>query len=809
MMSFCPHCGAEAPVEARFCMRCGKERSPQFPPPATPTALDQPLPPVPATPPPPARPPADPPDTAPLPPPPLPPPARPPGRTGPSPLGAFFGRALRGDWAGAAQAALWPVGLLLIGAVALAVPGYGQRADADDFVGFGDRLRIALTALMHGLGGTFEVTAVDGGGSAPFDSASSGASASGSLDLFMPPLLVPVLWCVALLIGVRMLRTRVLLAQRPDASWAPPPARTLGPETAVRVGLLAMAGTVVLGLFGQPTVQQVAFHTAPFLVALCTLALGAGVTVAVFQRDDIARWLAVRPAVRAVSRALGSAVRAMAWVLPLVLVAAFVVGIVTDDGRGGGVDDTTDDATDGGAVAGIVLLALYLPNLALTGLGFVWGAPAEIDLRGTGLGGGRYEHDTYGLGQLRDDAGTGALIGVLAFGLALALLVGVLIARRSRDRRERYLGGGLFVVLLLVLGAVSGFSVRTSGGLTDGSALGRTGTGGLGLTELLLFGLLWVGGAVVVAPSLLRLAGLGRGPGGEEGGATAPPAADQAAATGAHELPPVGDLADAPTRTSSVLPPPPPGAHDPYAGRPVPPPPAPVRDAHGRASVWIATLLGAFVIGGGAVAGVLLLRDDGGADDAKDDLPVAARTDRPPSAAPPAPAPTPTAAPGSPTPSATAPAAAPAGYRQVVDPKGFTFAVPAAWSRTGVKNGSQITYSGGSDRERYLVGVIPMAPYTSYGNFLNLEKHLQADPKKTGYQRIRLEPNTFQGRSGALWEYTYRDGNGRTVHGIDQSYIAADGTEYAIFLTGADADWGTLGETYRIGLDSWRLTAPE
>ncbi|MZD10728.1 zinc-ribbon domain-containing protein, partial [Streptomyces sp. SID5785] len=45
MASHCPHCGAEAPEEARFCMRCGRERSsPQGdsgaapPPPAAPPA---------------------------------------------------------------------------------------------------------------------------------------------------------------------------------------------------------------------------------------------------------------------------------------------------------------------------------------------------------------------------------------------------------------------------------------------------------------------------------------------------------------------------------------------------------------------------------------------------------------------------------------------------------------------------------------------------------------------------------------------------------------------------------------------------
>ncbi|MEU6845240.1 zinc ribbon domain-containing protein [Streptomyces sp. NPDC046716] len=771
MTSFCPHCGAEAPAEARFCMRCGKERSPEFPPPATPTALDQPLPPVPDTPPPPTYrpPPAH--------------PAPPPGPTGPSPVGAFFGRAFRGDWAGAAQAALWPVGLLLIGAVALAIPGYGQHADAgsEEFVGFGARLRIALTALMHGLGGSFGVSAVSGG-SSPFDSASD-TSAGGSIDLFMPPLLVPVLWCVALLVGVRMLRTRTLAAKGAEAPWGPPPARTLGLETAVRVGLLAMAGTVVLALFGQPTVQQVSFHTSPLLVALCTLALGTVVTAAVFQRSDLAQWLAVRPGAAAASRAFGSAVRAMAWVLPLVLVAGFVVGIVADDGQDGG---DVDSATGGSVTAGIVLLALYLPNLALTGLGFVWGAPVEADLRGSGLVGSRYEHDTYGLGQLGDDVNTGAVIGVLAFGLVLALLVGVLIARRSRDRRELYLGGGFFYALLLVLCAVSGFSVTTSGGLTDELSFGGTGEGGLNMPELLLFGLLWVGGGVFLAPYLLRLGGSGPGPVGAPGAAPF--------ATGAQEPPPVVDFAAEPTRTGSVLPPP-------------LPPPVPARQPDRRVAVWAATLLAALVVGGGAAAGVLLLRDDGdgGTDDARDDTPVAVETAQTPSPTTATPTPTPTVTPDIATPSATTPAV-PTGYRRVVDPQGFSFAVPGTWSRTGVKNGSQITYSGGTGQEKYLVGVIPMAPYTSYENLRNLEKHAEEDPKKTGYQRIRLEPNTFQGRPGALWEYTYEDESGRLLHGIDQSYIAADGTEYAIFLTGRDDSWAGLRETYRIGLDSWRLT---
>ncbi|MFZ3559176.1 zinc ribbon domain-containing protein [Streptomyces sp. BH055] len=723
--SNCPHCGAASPDEARFCMSCGQERRP--------AAQAGPVPP---------RPPAPP--TVP------PPPAHPPEPAGPSAVGAFFGRALRGDWPGAAQAALWPVGLLLVGAVGLAIPSYGQNADDGDFVGFGDRMRIALAVLMHGLGGSFEVRSRSRGSSIDAVSGSASGSIGGSISVSMPPLLVAVLWSVALLIGVRMLRTRMLDTHAATAAWAPRPDRTLGLEVAVRVGLLAMAGTVVLALFGQPEIQQVEFVSAPFMVALCTLALGVIVTVGVFQRADIAEWLTVRPGVALASRAFGSAVRATAWVLPLALVAAFVVGAVAGNGDGFDSSDTDDASDAGGTAGGIVLLLLCLPNVAVTALGFLWGAPLQAQARGSGLaGGGTYEKESFGWGQLGDKAGTGAVVGVAAAGLLLALLVGCVIARRSRERREMFLGGGFFYVLLLILAAVGGLAAEGSGGLAgDVLADGRV-EAGLGMPELLLFGLLWVGCGVLAAPYLLRLMALD-------------------------------------------------------AGRR-----APV-DRRG-VGVWVGTVVGAFVIGGGAAAGVLLLQDAGngkgdGGSSAKDDKPVAAASTAGPSASP---SPSASASDPSSAPASTAasvPATVPAGYHRVTDSLGFTFAVPDAWSRQGVENGSQVTYAGSTGLAHYLVGVIPNADYTSYGNLLNMEKHAQADKDKANYQRVRLERNTFKGRPGARWEYTYENGAGQTLHCVDQSYIGADGTEYAILLTVNDDVWAESEEIYRVGLDTWRLT---
>ncbi|MHB9759505.1 hypothetical protein ACYBSK_34440 [Streptomyces sp. BYX5S] len=249
-----------------------------------------------------------------------------------------------------------------------------------------------------------------------------------------------------------------------------------------------------------------------------------------------------------------------------------------------------------------------------------------------------------------------------------------------------------------------------------------------------------------------------------------------------------------------------------YAQTPSQPyPPSPPHHT-GRVGLWVATLVGAVVIGGGAAAGVLLLQGDGdggsGADQkpAKDDRPVAAASEDP------APAPTTTVtATSTPTPTptvaATRPApSAPPGYHQVTDELGFTFAVPDVWYRQGVENGSQVTYAGSTGQEHYLVGVIPNAPYTSYGNLLNMEKHAEADEDKANYRRLRLERNTFQGRPGALWEYTYENAAGQTVHCVDQSYVAADGTEYAILLTVNDDVWEESEEIYRVGLDTWRLT---
>ncbi|WP_203645808.1 hypothetical protein, partial [Streptomyces sp. SID14478] len=703
-----------------------------------------------------------------------------PGPAQPSAVGQFFGRALRGDWAGAGQAALWPVGLLLIAAFALAVPSYGQDPD-DVMVGYTDRMRLALASLLQGLGGSLKISggsgspSVYGGG---FDSASSG-----SASVSVIPLLVTLAWIVALVIGVRMLRVRLYARTVPGA----PGGATAGLEAAVRVALLVTGATLVLALIGQPEIQGSSLSTGPFVTALCTLALALAVAGGVLYADDLRHRVAgAHPGAGMTVRAFGTAVRALGWVLAAAAVLGFLgLAFFGDDGGNSPSDVADSSDFDGSDAAALGAFLMLLPNLALAVLGLCWGAPLQAEGRGSSsFGGGGYEKESFGLSRLGDELGSGALVYALAVGLLCALLVGVLTVRRSLDRREQLLSAGLFFGLFLLLAGVGGLGAEGSGDFALFGSGGGSIELGLSVPDALLFGLLWVGGAAFAAPYLMQLVGVG-------------PFAAPGPVPPPVPAPPVAYPYDS--------------VYDPHTVHLAPRPPAGPPGSPRRVGIWVGTVAGAFVIGGGAAAGVLLLQDDGGdkTKDAKDDRPVAARTqpsDTPsPAPSSPSSAPPPTAAP---TPTATV-AEVPAGYHQVVDEKGFSFVVPDVWNRVGVKNGSQVTYAGSTGMEEYVIGVIPNAGYTSQGNLLAMEKHLKADAKKSGYRRIRLETNTFQGTDGALWEYTYEDEAGRTIHGIDQSYIAADGTEYTIFLTGKEDVWTDLARTYQVGLDSWRLTGTD
>ncbi|WP_328861441.1 zinc ribbon domain-containing protein [Streptomyces sp. NBC_00306] len=874
MASYCPHCGSPSPDEARFCMKCGRERLP---------AAETGPPPVP-----PALPPAP---TA------LPAPALPAPPAGPSPVGQFAGRVLRGDWARPAQAALFPAGLLLVLAVALAFPSYGQ--DDEVVVGWVARLRIALAMLLQGVGGGFGIKAAEGGSpfgedfgsdsgsdsgfgsdsGSGFGDAFGSSDAMGSASLSLVPLTVTLLFVAALYLGARMLRTR-----------------GAGLEAAVRLSLVVTAAVLVLGLFAQPDIDGVEVSSSPLLAMLGALAISLVVSCAVLQRDHLASWLGMRPAAASAVRALGTAVRALGAVIALCSVVGYIVYAVQDD-------------VDGTALLGALP---FLPNIGFAVLGLSWGVPLEYDVQGEAGGfGSSSESGAFGLSEIGDLWGNGAVAGALTLGVVCALTLGIWTALRSPDRREHLLTGGFLLGLFLLFLGFTGLAADVSGGVGGFGGQGRSEVAP-SVPDALLFGLLWVGGAVLLAPYAVKLTGRqpavppyasappayppppmtpgpagatvagawpvagapgqggpdetdGHAVGADAGppptsghdlpatgdapaGQPRPAAPDNAAAPGASAapaapavppaapaVPPAGDAAGAPAgppMPGTPGAPAAPGAHGP--GAPVPvydaetyvpagygphtphtfdlaaghaavPPPGSDQAAAARRRkvlVWTGTLVAAFVIGGGVAAGVLFLQKDDGGSDRASDKPAASPSQAPSAPASPSPSPAPsqepTAGPGASTPpganatpSQPSDGALPAGFVLKNDPAGFTVAVMDGWQRR--QTGSQIFYEAPTGGSYLQIGVIKNAPMSSYENFVDLESKRQALPE-VRYQRLQLVRNTYQGRPGALWEFTnIPDPEKSTVlrHVIDQAFVAADGTEYAI-LAGDRADlWDT------------------
>jgi hypothetical protein len=761
MASFCPHCGNPSPDEARFCMKCGRERLPEASAP-------------------PAMPPA--------------PPAFAVGQPArPSPVGAFFGRVFRGDWPAAAKAAVWPAGLLLALAVVLAIPSYGQ--DDEVVVGWSDRLRIALAMLLQGFGGGFEVKAA--GGSSPFGSGSdsgsgsgssggifggggypdtsgggpsdygdSGIDAMGAASLSVVPLTVTLLWIGALYVGARMLRTR-----------------GAGLEAAVRLSLLVTGVVLVLGLFAQPEIAGVAVSSSPLLAALGALAISLAVTCGVLQRDDLAAWLAQRPAARSTVRALGTAVRALGAVLALCSLVGFVAYANADD-------------VDGTAL--LVALAI-LPNIGFAVLGLSWGVPVEYDVQGQFSAiGSSTEHGSFGLPEINEVWGGGAVAGALALGAVCALTLGVWAARRSADRREQLLAGGFSLGLVLLFTGVSGVSADFAGGLAD---FGGQGTSEFApsVPDALLFGLLWVGAATFLGPYVLQMVGQQAAvlpvvpvPPVPAHGPLSAPVTPAAPATAPATPPAAPYVADPHTVHLAAAP----GvAHDPAAT-------AAAAERKRKVLVWTATLTAAFVIGGGATAGALLLKKNNDESDQAQNKPPAASQSPTPKQDPPASA-SPSASPSDSAPVSPAAtpstnpsqsqspggAALPAGFVLKRDPAGFTVGVMDGWKRR--QAGSQIFYEAPTGGSYLQIGIVKNTPMSSYENFLGLEKkHLETP--ETDYQRSRLAQNTYQGRPGALWEFTHipePDEGGLRRHVIDQAFVAADGTEYAILAAGRADLW--------------------
>ncbi|MEU5049779.1 zinc ribbon domain-containing protein [Streptomyces sp. NPDC021096] len=910
MPSFCPACGSAFEPDARFCMKCGKERPEAERAAAGATAAGTATAPVmPPSPPPPAAPPA-PPGQPPL-------PGAPPGYApyAPPSRGALFlRRAFTGDWAGSAKAAAWPTALLLVLALVISLPSPGDYEELG-LTSWSDRFPAAIGLLLQGLGATLEVETRSGGGLLTML-----VRGSGSVSVW--PLTITALWAGAVALGAKRLR-RTLPAGSGGSGG--------GAEATLRIALICAGAVLLLGLYGQPDLEIVSVSTTPVLAALFSGALAGVVSGAVLCRDAVAARLGA--GAQLAVRAWGTALRALG--LSVALCGVIVFFVIASH------PDETGDWAWAGSLP-------FLINLGLMALGLSWGAGVE----GSSTEHGRHTGETLGLSEIGDLAGGWAQTGAVAAGVACAVILAVTVARRSADRTEQVLSGIFFLATLWLLSFVSGgamemttgtsFSSRSQG--TDGSVATNAG-------ELLLFGLLWTAGALLLATALTHPRGPASTPrtapsappappaqpvppmppmptagaqpmpsGGAQsmptGGAqpTAPtaqpawppaaPAAAAAPAAGAQAadsaasaagqaaarpVPPAGAQSVAPSPTvkqpaspagaqlssaagqAAAQPAPPAGAQPPssaaqpaaqpapaggpagaqtvahsvahpsapaaqpapFAAHPAGPataqydafapapsphssfahltvpgpvPAAPARSVR-RPLMWVAIGLAAFLVGGAATAGVMLLgngKNSGGGEDAKapasqSQAPSGGATGGDGASGAPSAGPSPSASarPGSkPRPPKGEP---PKGYQRMTSPEGFSLAVPESWQREN-KGTNQIDYAGPTGPGHIRVGIVPNAGASAYDHFQEMEKSVG---KQEGYQRVQMTANTFMGRPGALWEWTWREKNGEVMHALNQAYVDENGTEYAVMYSERERFYPDARKVFDTALQFW------
>ncbi|QKW11078.1 serine/threonine protein kinase [Streptomyces sp. NA04227] len=216
------------------------------------------------------------------------------------------------------------------------------------------------------------------------------------------------------------------------------------------------------------------------------------------------------------------------------------------------------------------------------------------------------------------------------------------------------------------------------------------------------------------------------------------------------------------------------------------PPPAPVTAAPEprRRRGWrtaLAVLVAAALIGGGTAVGLRLLdaKEGGGADNSASSEPTGPKEGE-----------------------------IPADWRRVHDVKGFSMAVPPGYERQ--TDGTQVDYTADDGNHFIRIGVDETPDFdNAYLHQLDLERSTSG---LTDYRRLRLTPNSFGGGEGSLWEFTWTAAKERPYPGprrvIEETYIAENGVEYAIYMSSPAKDWATTRKQFDAVLASWRVSPP-
>ncbi|MFJ4720701.1 serine/threonine-protein kinase [Streptomyces luteogriseus] len=152
----------------------------------------------------------------------------------------------------------------------------------------------------------------------------------------------------------------------------------------------------------------------------------------------------------------------------------------------------------------------------------------------------------------------------------------------------------------------------------------------------------------------------------------------------------------------------------------------------------------------------------------------------------------------------------PASWTRYDDPVGFSLYLPKGWKRTpfGPQGElKQIDYSPDGGRHFVRIAVDTSPDFADpYAHQLDLEQQLR---RLVDYKRVTLERNVYRDREGARWEYTWTaqpkdikfPGPRRAV---EETYVARDGTEYALYMSTPAADWPKASKQFKALLQGWQ-----
>ncbi|MPY63833.1 serine/threonine-protein kinase [Streptomyces spongiae] len=150
----------------------------------------------------------------------------------------------------------------------------------------------------------------------------------------------------------------------------------------------------------------------------------------------------------------------------------------------------------------------------------------------------------------------------------------------------------------------------------------------------------------------------------------------------------------------------------------------------------------------------------------------------------------------------------PDGWVRRTDPAGFSLPLPDKTWKRQVFDANQTDYTpdGG---EHFIRIAVDDSPDFDDPKLHQIDLEEQISQRLVDYERVTMEVNTYRDRRGSLWEYTWTALAKDTPfpgprRAIEETYIARDGVEYAIYMSAPAEDWATARKQFDTILRGWR-----